>query len=188
MRLIKLLAIAVILVTIAIPAAAQKVYIDYDKSVDFSQYKTFAWFESEDTSMTDTSPLMHDRTKNIIITAMRDGLELVSTDPDLYVTYHTQEKEEMRLNTTSYGYGYGGGWGWDPYWDWGPSMGTSTTTTYNYTKGTLIVDVWDAKKKELIWRATAEATVKENPEKATNQIEKAVKKMGKQWDKMYKGK
>jgi hypothetical protein len=179
---------ALIVAILAAPATAQKIYIDYDRSVDFSQYQTFAWFESDATSMTDTSPLMHERVKSTLIAALKGGgLQMVGSDPDLYVTYHTQEKEEMQLNTTSFGYGYGGGWAWDPYWDWGPSMGSSTTTSYTYTRGTLIVDVWDAERRQLVWRGAAEAVVKEKPENAARQIEKAVDKMGKKWDKMYKG-
>jgi hypothetical protein len=45
-----------------------------------------------------------------------------------------------------------------------PSL--STTTHSTNTRGTLIVNIWDAAKKELIWRGAAEAVVKEEPEKA----------------------
>ena len=46
----------------AAPAFAQKVYVDYDKSVDFDKYETFAWLLSEASSLMDTDPLMHTRT------------------------------------------------------------------------------------------------------------------------------
>lgn len=174
------------LALIAVPAAAQKVYVDYDRAVDFGQFRTFAWAQTSETSMADSSPLMHSRVKNNIEAQLADaGMIEDAENPDVYVTYHTDEKQEMRLNTTHFGYGYGGGWGWDPYWDWGPSMTSSTTHAYPYVRGTLVVDIWDAKAKELIWRGSAEGVVKEKPEAAARQIEKVLKKMGKKWARMY---
>ncbi len=183
---IRHLVASLVLAAGAVPASAQKVYIDYDRSVDFDQYKTFAWARTTETSLEDTSPLMHSQVKNSIEALLsQGGLTQVESDPELYVTYHTEERDEMRLDTTNWGYGFGGGWGWDPYWDWGPGWTSSTTRAYNYTRGTLILDIWDAEKKELIWRATAEAVAKDNPQKAAKQVDKAVRKMGKKWQKMY---
>ncbi len=62
--------------------------------------------------------------------------------------------------------------------------GSSTTRAYTYTKGTLIIDIWDAKSEKLVWRGSATATVKENPEKAAKQIDNVVNKMVKKWGKM----
>lgn len=179
-------AFALLLILIATPALAQKVHVDYDDTVDFSNYKTFAWAKTEETSVKDTDPLMHDRIVKAIEKQMiSGGLSMVEDDPDLYVTYHTNEKDQMNLNTTSFGYGYGPGWGWDPYWDFGsPGMGTSTTSVQEYTQGTLIIDVWDAGTKEAIWRGSAEAIVQENPEKSAKQIDKAIEKIAKKWGKM----
>ena len=179
-------AIALLFVLIATPALAQKVYVDYDNTVDFSNYKTFAWAETEETSVKDSDPMMHDRiVKAIEKQLISGGLEMVDKDPDLYVTYHTNEKDQMNLNTTTFGYGYGPGWGWDPYWDFGgPAMGTSTTSVQTYKQGTLIIDIWDASTKEAIWRGSAEAIVQENPEKSAKQIDKAVEKIAKKYEKM----
>jgi hypothetical protein len=116
------------------------------------------------------------------------GMQMVESDPDVYVIYHTEEKEEMVLNTTHFGYGYPSSWYWDPYWSgsWG-GMGSSQTSSYSYTQGTLIIDIWDADEKKLIWRGSASAVVPENPQKLQKKIEKALRKMAKQWHKMYQG-
>ena len=46
------------------------------------------------------------------------------------------------------GYGYGGyGYGGGPL--------SATTTIRKYTRGTLVIDVWDARTKQLVWRGTA---------------------------------
>jgi hypothetical protein len=177
--------LAVVLVLVALPAAAQKVYVDYDRSAINNDYETFAWGPTPETSLRGDSPLMHSRIKNAIEYHLTEGGLIEDTEsPDLYVTYHTNSKEEVRYNTTTFGYGYGGGWGWDPYWGGMGGMGTSTTTAQTYERGSLIIDIWDAKKKEIVWRGTAEATVPSNPEKGARQIEKALKKMIKKYDKM----
>ena len=171
----------------AAPCLAQ-VHVDYDRSADFSKYATFSWSASEETSVKDTDPLMHDR----IVKAIQDevvssGLKSVDSSPDLYVTYHTDEKQEMSLNTTSFGYGYSGSWGWDPYYDFpAPTMGSSHTTSYTYVRGTLIVDIWDAGTKELIFRGSATAVVAENPKRAERQINKAIGKIAKKFGRMHK--
>jgi hypothetical protein len=179
-------AIALLLVLIATPALAQKVHVDYDDTVDFSKYETFAWADSDETSVEDSDPMMHDRIVKAIEKKLIDGgMTEVESGSDLYVTYHTNEKEPMNLNATSFGYGYGPGWSWDPYWDFGtPGTGMSTSSVQTYKQGTLIIDIWDAATKEAVWRGSVEAIVQEDPEKGAKQIEKAIKKMAKKFEKI----
>jgi hypothetical protein len=168
----------------ALPALAQEVHIDYDRMARFTTYKTFGWSDSPETSLRETSDMMHERIKKTIIDTFAAGrLNYVTSDPDLLVTYHTSSREDFQVNTASFGYGYPGSWGWDPYW--GGSF--STTTVTPYTRGTLIIDVWDAKEKMLIWRGSATAVVSNNPEKNAKKIDKSVKKIAKKWQKMKPG-
>lgn len=187
----RILGVLVVATLLALPALAQQVYVDYDKSVDFSQYKTFAWKAPTEASLTEESPLMHERVENTIEAQLKSGgLAEDVQSPDLWVTYHTSSKEEVQFNTSHMGYGYGDDWGWDPYWDGyggiGTGMGTSTTTSHTYERGTLIIDIWDAKTNKAIFRGTAEAVVKGKPEKEAKQIENAVEKIGKKFDSMYR--
>jgi hypothetical protein len=172
----------VVALLFAMPAAAQKVQIDYDRTVDFSKYETFAWAYTPETSLEEVSPLMHSRLKNAIEDEFgKGGARQVDEDPDVYITYHTNSKEEVRYNTTHMGYGYGGGW------YWGGGLGSSTTTAYTYERGTLIIDIWDAKTKNMVWRGVITATVKANPEKNAKLIDKGVEKLSKKWQKMKQG-
>ena len=59
-------------------------------------------------------------------------------------------------------------------------IGTATTTAYNYTEGTLIVDIFDAKSKALIFRGSATDTVSNKAERNRKVLKKAL-------DKMFKG-
>ena len=101
--------------TIAVPALAQEVHIDYDRWARFTTFKTFAWVDSKENTLADTSPLMHERIKTTIITQLSSGrLKSAESDPDLYVTYYAEASQELRLSTMSLGYGYPGSWYWDP--------------------------------------------------------------------------
>lgn len=179
----KTAAAALVLVALAAPAAAQKVYVDYDRSVDPSGYKTFAWAETPPTSLEANYPLVHSFIKNSIEYELTGaGLTEDDDDPDLYVTYHTSSSEALQLMVTSFGYGYGPGWGWDPFW--GMSAGASSVQANTYEKGTLIVDIWDARTKQAVWRGTASKVISENPEKALRQIDKAITKIVEKYRKM----
>jgi len=178
------LTLSAVFILIAVPSMAQQVHIDYDRMARFTTYKTFGWQDTSETSLAGTSDLMHERIKSTIIDTVSSGrLKFVTSDPDLWVTYHTSARDQFKVNTASFGYGYPGNWYWDPYW--GGSF--STTTVSTYTEGTLIIDIWDAKEKTLIWRGSATVTVAKNPEKNAKKIEKAVTKIANKWQKMKPG-
>jgi hypothetical protein len=174
----------------AVSAAAQEVHVDYDRSGRFSWYKTFAWYDSEETSLEGHNDLMHSRIKNAIEHHLSQGrLKEATDDPDLYVTYHAGSREEVRVNTAHLGYGFPGSWSWDPYWFGPGGTGTSvsTTTVSKYTAGTLIIDIWDAREKKLVWRGTAIDILFDSPQQADKKIDKAIEKMIKKWRKMKPG-
>jgi len=194
MTLNKLLLIGFVAALLAAPVAAQKVYVDFDETVDFSQYKTFAFRQSPE-DLRDTNQLGHTRIHNAIKRQMETAAQpgtMVQQDPDLWVTYHTAEKEELRVDHDSLGYGYGPSWygsGWRRggyYGGYGGYGGSYSTTVSTYTKGTLVVDIWDAKKEQMVWRGIGTATVSQSPDKAEKTLEKALDKMSNQYHKQQK--
>ncbi len=56
-------------------------------------------------------------------------------------------------------------------------MGTATTTTSEYIVGTLVVDIYDAKTKTLMFRGTATDELSDKPEKNQKKLAKASDKM-----------
>ena len=183
-RIVILLALAIVATT---PALAVKVYVDFDKDVDFGGYRTFAMDADHERTLLDHSPLMHERVLGLIRQRLIDaGLEETSEAPDLYVTYQVSVRQEMQLETVNMGYSYGPGWGYNPYYAWHGSMGTSSTRAYQYDIGTLLLDIWQADGEQLVWRASAEDTVSNNPEKGIRKVEKALHKMGKIFRKEYR--
>ena len=65
-------------------------------------------------------------------------------------------------------YGRHGGFG---------GFGESTTTEQDYKEGTLVVDLYDAKTKQLIWRGSAEDTLSSKAEKNEKNLDKGIAKM-----------
>jgi hypothetical protein len=77
----------------------------------------------------------------------------------LLVNYWVGVKEKQQIESTGtragmYGGPRGGGYGWGAGYGGG-------VTTYEYKEGTLAVDLVEAAKKELVWRATIVATLEE---------------------------
>ena len=56
-------------------------------------------------------------------------------------------------------------------------MGEATTTTEIYKVGTLVVDLFDAKTKKLLWRGSSSDTLSNNSDKNIKNLDKGVEKM-----------
>ena len=161
--------ICVLALAMATAAMAQQVDTTVDRSADFSKYKTFSIEVA-------TSWGNSIGEKNVIeelanaLTAK--GWARVAEGGDVRVLVHGATEEKRQLNTFYTG-GYGGGY----YgWGWG-GVGSSTTTESEYTEGTLVVDMFDASTKTLIWRGVAQDELKKKQEKREKQASRAVEKL-----------
>jgi hypothetical protein len=183
----KSLAVALVLSTLALSAHAQKPRIQWNNQYDFAAVETFAWQQTPETSLEGRNPFMHSLIKNTIEAELAEsGLTQVDANPDVYVNYHASTTTETQLRSDSYGYGFGaygmGTWGY-----YGMSAGPVSTTTrvIEYEKGTLIVDIWSAAAKELVWRGEVTDTLPDNPQKAEKLVVKAIGKMADQGRKLW---
>ena len=61
-------------------------------------------------------------------------------------------------------------------WRWG-GFGETTTTVDSYKIGTLVLDMYDSRNKQLIWRGTASDTLSNKPDKDEKKLDKTVEKM-----------
>src|SRR6267142_5959867 len=117
-------------------SVAQKVSVDFDKAIDFSKYKTYAFTEGTPTPVTLTNQRIE---RAIEAQLAAKGLTRVESNGDLTVVYHCAVTEHTQLNTTSLD-----GWGWGPGWRrWGGFGGTAITQVEQISVGTLIVDIGD---------------------------------------------
>ena len=163
-----------------------KVVSDVDPTVDWTQYKTFeyyGWAEESDKILTRFD---RDRIENSFGEEFeKRGLNYVESGGDMIVTLFivVEQKTSQTATTTSMGgYGgyYGGYYGYGPGYGWGPGYGGMSTTTiqdYDYQVGTLVIDVFDAKEKKLIWEGIGTKTVDEDPQTRDKNIPKSVQKI-----------
>jgi hypothetical protein len=174
MRNRKLNVLLLLLSLIAITSCSSiNVTSDYDKSTDFTKFKTYSYYGWAKES----DKILNQFDKERIEKAMQDeftkrGMTYVESGGDLIVTLYivTQEKQQTTATTTGMGGGYGGYYGYGPGYRWGGGMATTTYNTYDYTVGTLVIDIYNAAKKELIFESVGKGTIQDNPQKREKNI------------------
>src|SRR3989449_11651544 len=153
-----------LMLLLACVSFAQHVKTDYDHSANFGQYKTYSW-EKVQTK----DPLMVDRIKDAVNAALTaKGWTQVDSGGDVSVVAMEITHNQETLNT--FYDGFGGGWRWGGF-------GDATTTTETYKVGSLVVDLFDAKTKNLIWRGSSSDTLSNNADKNTKNLDKGAQKM-----------
>lgn len=160
-------AVAAAFTLISPMAFAQDVKVDFDKDANFGAIKAFAL--KIGTSW--NNPLSEKRVTGEIEQALTEKgwTKADEAKADALVVLHGATQVKKDLNTFYSGMGgyrYRG-------------VGTAQTTVSEYTVGTLVVDIFDAKTKQLLFRGTASDEISDKPEKN-------VKKLAKASDKMFK--
>ncbi|MCZ6649344.1 MAG: DUF4136 domain-containing protein [Acidobacteria bacterium] len=83
---------AVLLITMSMAGAAT-VTVDFDEDTDFTRYKSFQFIDTEDSSFSQSDPLMHRQIVALLEERLAaSGMENVDANPDLYVTYHGRSR------------------------------------------------------------------------------------------------
>lgn len=162
--------------TLAVTLLAQDVKYNFDKDADFSKYRTYRWEQHPDSRQLDQLTLTQ-LGAAFDAELAKKGLQKSTTGTsDLVFVYQLATSQEKQINTFDSGYGTGPGYrgGW---YGGGSSMSTSTTTTINI--GSVALDMYDASKKQLVWRGTASKTIDSNakPDKRQKNMAKAAEKM-----------
>jgi hypothetical protein len=148
---------------------AQQVKTDYDRGASFGQYKTYSWEQVKTKDALDV-----DRIKAAVNAALAaKGWTQVDSGGDVSIVAMEITRNQQTLNT--FYDGFGGGWGWRRFG--GGGFGEATTTTDMYKVGTVVVDLFDTKTKQLIWRGSSSDTLSSNSDKNIKNLDKGVDKM-----------
>jgi hypothetical protein len=154
---------------------------DYDKTVDFTKYKTLSYYGWAK----DSDKVLNDFDKERIEGAfamefINRGIELKESGGDIVVSLFIviDQKTGATAYTTHMGtggYGYGAGWGW--------GMGYSNTTynEYDYYVGSLVCDVFDAESKKLVWQGVVSGEIDDNPKSRERNIPRVVQEIMKKY-------
>jgi len=165
-----------------------QVHSDYDKTVDFTKFKTISFLGWQDNS----DQLINDLDKNRILESFGKEFEMrnltfAKEGGELAVTlYLVIDQKTSATAYTNYngGMGYGGRWGYGYGMRYGGMGMGSSTTTYSendYEVGTFVVSVYDGESKKLIWQGISTKTINENPKKRVKTIPKGVQKLMKKY-------
>lgn len=145
---------------------------DYDPGADFISYNTFSIYDGViKDSQLESAPLVKKRVLEAITNEMqKKGLTLTDS-ANAALTIFAQAGTAEKMNVTDYGYGYGGWWGSYPY-------GRDIDVSY-YTEASVIIDLVDNAKDEMIWRGIGTGVVQQSgtPEERQQRIDEAIAKI-----------
>ena len=151
--------------------ATPQVSLDYDSSVDFSRYKTFAWVKESQEKSGDTwidNPLTDERVRAAVEkNLLSKGYKKVSGDSaDFYVVYHLSMGRMFDTQPVRGHISIGG-------------IGLTSRGGTKKEEGLLLIKVNDAKTGETAWRGLTPCRLEEQltPEKTTEIINKSVEKI-----------
>jgi hypothetical protein len=166
--------IAVALTVLLTPALAmaQKTSFDFDKTADMTKFKTYTL--KDGTKVGD--PLVDNR----IIAAIEaefaaKGMTKNDATPDMVVVYHIAFDKKQNITSYTSGVGGYGGYGYR----WGGGFGTTNVQVNEILIGTLLIDIADSAKNEVVWRGMGvkEVDTQAKAEKRDKNIATAVKKV-----------
>ncbi|HEY3706175.1 MAG TPA: DUF4136 domain-containing protein [Terracidiphilus sp.] len=160
---------------------AQDVRYNFDKSTDFSKYKTYKFVQMKDAAQ--VNDIVDKQIKDAVDVQLgQKGLTKTDGDTaDLYVGYQAGIGQEKQFTSYDSGWGYGPGWGRGGWYGGGGGMTTGQTSTIYI--GQIAVDMYDSAQKDLVWRGTVSKTIdpKAKPEKQQKNLTKAMTKMFKNY-------
>ena len=165
--------ILLILSLLGIGAEAQKIEVEFDKNLDFTKFRTFAWGPRDASSR----PMLVAAIAGAVdaeLTAR--GLQRTSQHPDLYIEMYGAVDSDAAVTYTDLYSGYGGIPPFDQsFLMWGAVPGSTTTAVVH--KGQLVVDLIAADRRKLVWRGIATEKLSDNRNKVVKQVNTAVEKM-----------
>ncbi len=182
MRCIQRLSFLPVFIVCMTSLYAQDIHYNYDHSANFGAYKTYQWVDLPGPGGAVQDQLIDQSIKRAVDEQLaQKGLTRVDKDADLHVGYHAIIREEKGINLSAFGDG-GGPWGWGGGWG-GFNSGTVTGQTSTIPVGTLLVDLYDPARKQLVWRGDGTKTIdlKKDPDKNYSILQKSMAKLFKNY-------
>jgi len=163
-KLSGLVSLAVAALLIAGCASKPTIKTDYDHTIDFSQYKTYAFFNPMGIENPNYSSIYGSIFRDAISKEMESRGYTKSDNPNLLINVSGRLQDKIRVTTTSDPYMAGNYYGYrrGAYGAWGGYGYGTTTNVSNYTEGTVNVDMVDRAQKRMVWEGVAVGRVKEN--------------------------
>lgn len=150
----------------ALMSCAIQTSFDYDRNVNFNQYKTYSFHQISIDSLA-----MNSLDKSRIINAVKEEMSskgfVLSETPDIIIDIIASSKRIIEADNYTDGFYYPGMW-----YDWGPYWNNVYYTSYR--EGKLIFNIVDVQKKILVWQGIGEGIDLSDLNTKEKQIKKAV--------------
>lgn len=153
----------VILLMFFTACSTVRVSYDFDKNTNFNSFKTYN-FHQKGIDKLEVNDLDKRRILGAIEQQMAAKGFTKSDNPDLYINVLASSKEKINIDN---GY-YGGYWG--PYW-------AGSSRVYQYTSGTIIIDIVDEKNNILVWQGSGSGLNVSNLNSKGDDIPKAIEEI-----------
>ncbi|WP_158224709.1 DUF4136 domain-containing protein [Agaribacterium haliotis] len=142
--------------------------------LDMSRYQTFGFFSPLSTDQNGYSSLVTQTLKDATRSALEaKGYVYQEQNPSMLVNFTTTTKEKMNVDSEP---------AMMPIFPlraglYGPWGGYGDIDVNQYEDGTLLVDLVDASKKQMIWQGTASSIVESSPEANSKHLRSAISDM-----------
>ena len=155
---------SIAILLLAACSSGPEIKSDYDREVDFSQYKTYGFFNPMGIENRNYSSIYGSVFREAISREMESRGYRLSDNPDLLINVSARLQDKTKVTTTSDPYMSGGYYGYrhGAYGAWGGYGYGTTTHVSNYTEGTVNVDLVDRVLKRMVWEGVGVGRLKEN--------------------------
>lgn len=154
-------------ILLLVSSCSVKVHSTYDKSVDFTKYKTFCWLNgceftySGPTYLNDS--LLREKIKESIVAEMnKKGLSQNNDNPDLLIDFHISVQNESSII-----YHHGN----DDVYEFKPFPNQEII---NYLKGTIVIHMVDKSEGRMVWRSEAIGYMDVHPDLSEKNIRRGI--------------
>ncbi len=164
---------SIVLIALLFVSCGTSVGVDYDKEVDFSQYKTYNFFPSIDSGLND---LDDKRIMQATDSLLQERGFIKSETPQLYINFFAKEQITNSRNTIGIGIGSGGG-------NVGVGVGGGIPIGGRVIEQVITMDFIDVSNDDLVWQAVAETELKEKakPVQKRKHFEEVISKILKKY-------
>lgn len=173
--------ISVLLLVLFAGCSSNLPITDYDSSVNFARYKTFAFISAHPLMRVEgivTSPMLESRLMQVTENVLSSRRLRRVSDPenaDIAVAFTLGSRDKIQVNSYPEPYRpYYGGWRWGGAY----YSGASQVDVRQYTEGVLSIDIYDVSQRKPVWHGTATKRItkkiRENPQQTINEIVPAI--------------
>jgi len=149
-------------------ASTPDIYTNVDRNADFTQYKTYGFYDQLATDRADYESTETRILKSSVVREMENRNFTAADAPDLKINFYIETEEKIRSRQTPTSGGY---YGYRGYGAWGGYE----TRIDQYTQGTLNIDVVDSRTDKLVWEGALVGKItKEVMENLESALDQAV--------------